>query len=106
MEELQKKLGISDLAILIRERKRSWYGHVMHSSSEINRVKTMPIPGKRGPGRPGKTWDESVNKDLHDCGLMASNTQNRIQWRASVRKVSAGTVNWRPPHFVGARAIE
>ena len=83
IEDLLEKLGIHDLVDLIRERR------LEPSSSEINRVRTMPIPGKRGPGRPAMTWDELVNKDLKDRGLKASDAQNRTQWRASVRKVSA-----------------
>ena len=89
MEELLKKLGIRDLGDLILERRLRWHGHVMRSSSMINRVRTMPIPAKRGPGRLFKTWDECINKDLTDYELTASDTQNRTQWRASVRKVSA-----------------
>ena len=52
------KLGICDLAILVRERQLRWFGHVMHSNGEINRVRSRPVPGRKGPGRPKKTWDE------------------------------------------------
>ena len=57
----------------------------MRSSSEINRVRTMPIPGKRGPGHPRKTWDECVKLDLTVCGLSASTTLKRGKWRSSVK---------------------
>ena len=55
----------------------------------------MAIPGKRGPGRPRKTCDKCVKKDLKDCKLLASNTQNRVLWTASMRKVSAKDKNSR-----------
>ena len=102
MKVLLEKLGIRDLDDLILERRLRWYGHVERSSGEINRVRTMPIPGKRGPGRPAMTWDELVNKDLKDRGLKASDAQNRTQWRASVRKVSARDSQLAPTSLCGS----
>ena len=40
MDELHAKLGICDLAILVRERRLRWFGHVMRSNGEINRSRT------------------------------------------------------------------
>ena len=102
MKVLLEKLDIRDLDDLILERRLRWYGHVERSSGEINRVRTMPIPGKRGPGRPAMTWDELVNKDLKDRGLKASDAQNRTQWRASVRKVSARDSQLAPTSLCGS----
>ena len=64
MDELHAKLGICDLAILVRERRLRWFGHVMRSNGEINRVRSRPVPGRKGPGRPKKTWEECVKQDL------------------------------------------
>ena len=69
MDELHAKLGICDLAILVRERRLRWFGHVMRSNGEINRVRSRPVPGRKGPGRPKKTWEECVKQDLKVCGL-------------------------------------
>ena len=41
MDELHAKLGICDLAILVRERRLRWFGHVMRSNGEINRVRSI-----------------------------------------------------------------
>ena len=48
MDELHAKLGICDLAILVRERRLRWFGHVMRSNGEINRVRSRPVPGRKG----------------------------------------------------------
>ena len=69
MDELHAKLGISDLAVLVRERRLRWFRHVMGSNGEMNRVMSRPVPGRKGPGRPKKTWDECVKQDLQVCGL-------------------------------------
>ena len=85
MDELHAKLGICDLAILVRERRLRWFGHVMRSNGEINRVRSRPVPGRKGPGRPKKTWEECVKQDLQVCGLSEAGTQDRLLWRSSVK---------------------
>ena len=84
MDELHAKLGICDLAILVRERRLRWFGHVMRSDGEINRVRSRPVPARKGPGRPKKTWEECVKQDLKVCGLSEAGTQDRLSWRSSV----------------------
>ena len=85
MDELHAKLGICDLAILVRERRLRWFGHVMRSNGEINRVRSRPVPGRKGPGRPKKTWEECVKQDLKVCALSEAGTQDRLSWRSFVK---------------------
>ena len=85
MDDLHAKLAICDLVVLVRERRLRWLGHVMHSNSEINRVRSRPVPGRKGPGRPKKTWDECVKQDLKACGLSEAGTQDIVSWRSSVK---------------------
>ena len=85
MDELHAKLGICDLAILVRERRLRWFGHVMRSNGEINRVRSRPVLGRKGPGRPKKTWEECVKQDLKVCRLSEAGTQDRLSWRSSVK---------------------
>ena len=91
MDELHAKLGICDLAILVRERRLRWFVHVMRSNGEINRVRSRPVPGRKGPGRPKKTWEECVKQDLKVCGLSEAGTQDRLSWRSSVKN------SWQEP---------
>ena len=85
MDELHARLGIRDIADQVRERRLRWYGHVMRSSGEINRIRTRPISGKKGPHHAKKTWAGCVKKDLEACGLTEELTQDRKAWRSSVR---------------------
>ena len=47
MEELLKKLGLEDLATLIRRRRLRWFGHVERSSGEISILFIYSKPWKR-----------------------------------------------------------
>ena len=57
----------------------------MRSNDEINKVRSRPVPGRKGPGRPKKTWEECVKQDLKVCGLSEEGTQDRLSWRSSVK---------------------
>ena len=70
MDDLHAKLGICDLALLVRERRLRWFGHVMRSNGEINRVRSRPVPGRKGPGRPKKTWYECVKHNILEKAIM------------------------------------
>ena len=74
MDDLHAKLGICDLAVLVQERRLRWFGHVMRSNGEINRVRSRPVPGRKDPGRLNKNWDECVKQDLKVCGLYEAGT--------------------------------
>ena len=100
MDDLHAKLGICDLAILVRERRLRWFGHVMRSNGEINRVRSRPVPGRKGTGRPKKTWDECVKQDLKVCGLSEVGTQDRVSWRSSVKN------SWQEPTPSNGSATE
>ena len=49
MDDLHAKLGLSDIALQVCERRLRLYRHIMQSSREINRVRTRQISGKKGP---------------------------------------------------------
>ena len=85
MDDLHAKLGICDLTVLVRERRLRWFGHVMRSNGEINRVRSRAVPGRKSPGWPKKTWDECVKQDLKVCGLSEADIQDTVSWRSSVK---------------------
>ena len=97
MDDLHAKLGICNLAVLVQERWLRWFGHVMRSNGEINRVRSRPVPWRKGPGRPKKTWYECVKQDLKVCGLL----------RPALRIECRGDHLWRTvdrslPRLIGA----
>ena len=51
--------------------------------SEINMVRSGPVPGMKGPGQPKKTWDECVKQDMKVCGRSEAGTQDWVSWRSS-----------------------
>jgi len=77
---------ISDLAKVapiedkMRETRLRWFGHVKRKSvdASVRRCEMINIPGgKRGRGRPKKSLDEVIRKDLRVVGLMNDLAQER-----------------------------
>ena len=56
--------------MIIQSRLR-WYVHVMRGdiNSQIREVIEVELAGKRKKGRPRKSWEECVKKDLERYGL-------------------------------------
>ena len=40
--------------------------------------------GRRGKGRPRKTWEECVMHDLHQLGLSRESALERVEWRGLI----------------------
>ena len=94
---LLKKLDIADISAVLRGRRLRWAGHVQRATSCIKT--DFSIPGVRGRGRPRKTWRECVRKDEEECGLSGADPQDRVAWRAGVRR---GLVLLTPSNGTGA----
>ena len=56
-----------------------WYGHIMRGdiNSLIHEVMEVEITGKRKKGRPRKSWEGCVKKDLERYGLRREDAYNR-----------------------------
>ena len=59
-----------------------WYGHVMRGdiNSQICEVMEVEITGKKKKGRPRKTWEECIMKDLEQYGLRRKDIYDRKKW--------------------------
>ena len=69
------------------QRRLRWYGHVIHRdvSSQIREVMEHEIPGKRKKGRPRKSWEECIKKDLERYGLTREDAYDRVKWREQIK---------------------
>ncbi|XP_056000601.1 uncharacterized protein LOC130048217 [Ostrea edulis] len=64
--ELLGRLGLSDLNLILRERRLRWYGHVIRSSSAVKCALNIQVPGKRRVGWPMLSWRELTEKDRRE----------------------------------------
>ena len=67
-DEIVQKCGKQEtLLSIVKRRKIQWFGHVTRndiSLSLANIIMHGRVPGKRGRGRPRKTWLSNI----HECG--------------------------------------
>ena len=67
-DRVEVVVKIEDIII----QSRLWcYGHAMRGdiNSQIHEVMEVEVTGKRKKGRPRKSWEECVKKDLERYGL-------------------------------------
>ena len=71
----------------MRESRLRWYGHVMRRNEDHMTRRVMSIEdGVRSRGRPLTTWTRTITNDLKALDLTSEMTQNRQQWRKSIRR--------------------
>ena len=63
-----------------------WFGHVRRSgvTEPVRRVVAIKVEGKRGRGRPRRTWEEQIRMDLQALNLSKGMTADRLSWRRSI----------------------
>ena len=71
---------------IIQSRLRC-FGHVIciDIDSQIREVMEVETTGKRKKGRPRKSWEECMKKDLERYGLRREDTYYRKKWRERIR---------------------
>ena len=53
-------------------------------AAPVRRVKSIVVEGKRGQGRPRRTWDEQIRVDLYELNLSEVLTRDRGSWRRHI----------------------
>ena len=62
--ELQAKLELEDLNLILRERRLRWFRHVERSSGAVRTACHIQIEGRRGAGRPKQNMEETDGERL------------------------------------------
>jgi len=53
-------------------------------SAWVTRCRFLEVEGKRGRGRPAKTWHEVVINDMRTLGINIGMAQDRAPWRSLI----------------------
>ena len=80
--DLLQVSGLCDISQLLRQHRLRWFGHVKRSSDPlINEIMTLEADGKKGRGRPRKTWYQTIHEDLRLFNLLEDDALNRLKWK-------------------------
>ena len=71
--ELYRRLGVEEVADVVRRGRLRWFGHLERKGRDdwVSACRDFGVTGSRGRGRSGKTWGECVKHDLQTLGLRA-----------------------------------
>ena len=86
------RLGIEPVKDVIRMRRLGWFGHVERREEIewIKKVVSMKVEGKRSPGRPRKTWEQTVEEDMRTAVLKRNDVWDRGYWKKEVEWLGEG----------------
>ena len=88
LDSLYQRLGIAPLTTLLRSRRLRWFGHVSRSDGWINQCRNFDVRGKRGKGRPRKSWNDVIQDDINSWNLNKDNALDRVTWRSDVKSAT------------------
>ena len=88
LDSLYQRLGIAPLTTLLRSRRLRWFGHVSRSDGWINQCRKFDARGKRGKGRPRKSWNDVIQDDINSWNLNKDNALDRVTWRSDVKSAT------------------
>ncbi|KAM1129870.1 hypothetical protein ACFX19_045301 [Malus domestica] len=86
-EDTRGKVGVAEIEGKMRENRLRWFGHVQRRPTDapIRRCDYgTEVQGRRGRGRPRKTLEQTLRKDLEYLDLTEDMTQDRTQWRSKI----------------------
>ena len=83
---LLERLGVVGVEEVVSRNRLRWFGHVERKQNDswTKKCQVYVVPGKRGAGRPKKTWMECVQVDMKSRSLSRQDTQNRDVWRQGI----------------------
>ncbi|CAN6539925.1 unnamed protein product [Malus baccata var. baccata] len=79
-EDIRGKVGVAEIEGKMRENRFR-----RPTDAPVRRCDYWTeVQGRRGKGKPRKTLEETLRKDLEYLDLMEDMTQNRAQWRSRI----------------------
>ncbi len=82
-DQLRDRLKLDRISDCVQKRRLRWFGHLerMEEDNWVSKCRHLEVAGSRGRGRPRKTWDEVVQRDLLERGLGRDLARNRCVWK-------------------------
>ena len=86
-EELRDRLGLVAIRDCVQRGRLRWFGHVerMNDDNWVKKSREIAVEGRRGRGRPCKTWKEVVQADLRAKGIEHNLAQDRVKWKRAIK---------------------
>jgi len=84
--ELRQRLGIEDTVKVVERNKIAmvWTCFKKNDDDWVKKCVTLEVEGVRQRDRPGKTWQDVVDKDTDDLLIKLSDTLDHSEWKRMI----------------------
>ena len=84
--ELNERMGVVDVADVVRRERLRWFGHLERKDKNdwVSACRDEYVAGASLRGRGKKTWDECVKRDLISLGIKREMAKDRSVWRGLI----------------------
>ena len=88
-KELEERLGIDDIALVLQQNRLRWCGHVLRKEDDdwVKKCMEYEVEGRRPRGRPKRTWREVVKEECQAHKLNTEDAMDRSKWRKLIKDV-------------------
>ena len=85
-EELNRRLCIESVAVIVKRGRLGWFGHLERkdTSDWVSACRNFEVTGEKIKGRGRKTWGECVRHDLRSGGLKEAWAQDKTKWKSLI----------------------
>ena len=85
---LRERLGVDDIALVLRRNRLRWCGRVLRKDDDdwVRRCVEREVEGSGPRGRPKKTWKEVVREDCQARKLNKEDAMDRCKWRKMIKE--------------------
>ena len=83
-EDILEEARVVPIAMVMRRRRREWFGHVKRrdETENIRAVAEMKMEGKRPRGRTKLLWNDTVRRDLKAWKIKEEWATDRERWKS------------------------
>ncbi|XP_045460891.1 uncharacterized protein LOC123671210 [Harmonia axyridis] len=88
-ERIRETMGVKQTIVEeVRVKQLKWYGHVQRMTPKRLPKQLLDwVPaGKKGRGRPRKSWREGIYEEMQERGLEKNEWIDRAEWRLGIAR--------------------
>ena len=89
--ELRQWVEVEPIGDVVRRNRLRWYGHMERKTDDdwVKGCVRFSVEGSVPPGRPKKTWKNTIANDMRLVGVREEDARDREKWKRAITRTRA-----------------